>query len=180
MPKQKLTWKTVRRKVSALKGMPRNPRTLTDDERKQLTRSIEKFNLVEIPAIDTDNTILAGHQRVAVLIDLGRKDETIDVRIPSRKLSAAERREYNIRSNKNTGEWDLDILQEDFKPKQLVDYGFTQSELTELFAGAEPEEKSVTFAAKNHYRIVIECKTKNEQTKIYRTLAKQGIECKLK
>jgi len=92
MPKQKLTWKTVRRKVSALKGMPRNPRTLTEERKRQLTRSIEKFNLVEIPAIDADNTILAGHQRVAVLRDLGRKDETIDVRIPSRKLSAAERR----------------------------------------------------------------------------------------
>jgi DNA modification methylase len=87
---------------------------------------------VEIPAIDTDNTVIAGHQRISVLIDLGRQNETIDVRIPSRKLTAAERREYNIRSNKNTGEWDLEILQEDFDHKELQAFGFSTAELEDL------------------------------------------------
>jgi hypothetical protein len=134
-----LTWITVRRKVSELKGMPRNPRRLTDEQRAQLTESIQKFNLVEIPVIDRDNTIIAGHQRVSILIALGRQDETIEVRMPSRKLTDAERREYNIRSNKNTGEWDIDILREDFSALELQSFGFSMPELKDLRIEVEPD-----------------------------------------
>jgi hypothetical protein len=174
-----LTWKTVRRKVSELKGMPRNPRKLTDEQRAQLTKSIQKFNLVEIPAIDTDNTVIAGHQRISVLIDLGRQNETIDVRIPSRKLTAAERREYNIRSNKNTGEWDVEILASDFKAEQLNDYGFSENDLTGIFK-TDQKTKQVAFTANDHiYEILIECKNERHQKEIYKMLTAKGIECKI-
>jgi site-specific DNA-methyltransferase (adenine-specific) len=121
--------------------MPRNPRRLTDEQRAQLTESIQKFNLVEIPVIDRDNTIIAGHQRVSILIALGRQDETIEVRMPSRKLTDAERREYNIRSNKNTGEWDTDILREDFSALELQSFGFSMPELKDLRIEVEPDVK---------------------------------------
>jgi hypothetical protein len=42
------------------------------------TKSLKRFNLVEIPVINLDDQILAGHMRIAILIELGRGDEVID------------------------------------------------------------------------------------------------------
>jgi len=128
---KKLTWTTEKRKISDLVPNPKNPRRLTDKQKTDLQKSIEKFDLVEIPAINADGTILAGHQRLKIMAALGRAKETIDVRVPSRKLTKAEEREYNIRSNRNTGEWDFELLAEEFEMGDLVEWGFSEDELTE-------------------------------------------------
>lgn len=120
----KLTWRTEQRKVSDLVPFAGNPRRLTEKQLKDLRKSLEKFDLVEIPAIDADNKIIAGHMRLKILAQLGRTDEMIDCRVPSRKLTEAEFLEYNLRSNKNTGDWDWDKLANEFDEALLVDVGF--------------------------------------------------------
>ncbi len=107
---KKLSWKTIQKTVNELVPQDINPRAITDKQMSDLTRSLKKFNLVEIPAIDTDGTILAGHQRIKVLKVLGRGDELIDVRVPNRKLTEKESKEYLIASNKLGGDWDFDAL----------------------------------------------------------------------
>ena len=135
-----LSWKTERRKISTLIPYDKNPRRLTEAQAAQLTKSLERFNLVEIPAINTDGVIIAGHQRLSVMKALGRGDEVVDVRVPNRKLSAPELKEYNLRSNKNTGEWDLGILASDFDIEMLKDIGFTDAELAKIpFAGLDDD-----------------------------------------
>ena len=125
-------WKTEKRKLSDLVPASYNPRKLTEKQYQNLKDSLEKFGLAEIPAINTDNLVLAGHQRLKVLTDIFGKDHEIDVRVPNRKLTDAEAKEYNIRSNKNTGEWDWDILANDFEITDLIDWGFKEEELTGL------------------------------------------------
>jgi hypothetical protein len=120
-----ITWHTEIRVVKDLKPCKSNPRQITKEQMEQLKRSIEKFDYVEIVAIQPDNTIIAGHMRIKALIALGRKNETIDVRVPNRQLTKDEMREYLIRSNKNTGEWDWDSLSADFDLHDLCDWGFT-------------------------------------------------------
>ena len=127
-----MIWTTEKRNAKDLISLPYNPRKLSDKQRKDLEESLEKFNLVEIPAINLDNKIIAGHQRIMILIALGRGDEEIDVRVPNRMLSEAEVKEYNIRSNKNTGEWDLDTLKANFDLTELLGWGFTHAEFNEL------------------------------------------------
>lgn len=126
-----LEWHTEQRAIKELTPAEYNPRKLTDKQRGDLEKSIKKFNLVEIPAINLDNTLLAGHQRVALMVDLGRGDEVIDVRVPNRQLTDEEAKEYNLRSNKNTGEWDMDKLFA--MPKGLLEeVGFDNKEIQKL------------------------------------------------
>ena len=101
---KKLIWHTERRKIKDLVPFEGNPRTMTDKQTEDLRKSLNRFNLVEIPAIDTNNKIIAGHQRLKIMQLLGRDQKEIDVRVPNRKLTEAEFKEYNLRSNKNTGE----------------------------------------------------------------------------
>ena len=76
---------------------------------------------------------MAGHQRVAILQLLDRGNERIDVRVPNRKLTKAEFEEYNLRSNKNTAEWDYSILSEEFGAELLSYIGFDEEELNKMF-----------------------------------------------
>ena len=127
-----LTWHTEVRKVDDLVPYEKNPRTLSDKQREDLEASITKFNLVEIPAINTDNTIIAGHARLKIMQLLERGAEEIEVRVPDRKLTKSEFEEYLLRSNKNTGSWDYDLLKE-FDTSFLLDIGFDDSDLSDIW-----------------------------------------------
>ncbi|MHA1280300.1 MAG: DNA modification methylase [Candidatus Helarchaeota archaeon] len=130
---EKLVWHNEIRKPNDLLPYEENPRQMTEEQALQLKKSLEKFNLVEVPAIDTDNKICAGHQRVKILQLLGRGDEDIDVRVPNRKLTDEEFREYNARSNRNTGDWNWDMLANCFDKDELVEWGFDKLELSKEF-----------------------------------------------
>ena len=121
-----INWTTVQKKVDDLLPAEYNPRRMTDEQAAQLEKSLNKFGLAEIPAINTDGTILAGHQRMAMLKRMGKGDELIDVRIPNRELTDEEAKEYNLRSNKNTGEWDFDKLLS-MNEELLKDVGFDEA-----------------------------------------------------
>jgi hypothetical protein len=125
----KLEWITERRKISDLIPYEQNPRILTKKQADDLKKSLLKFNLVEIPVIDTRDRIIAGHQRLNIMQMIGRGEEEIEVRVPNRELTEKEFREYNIRSNKNLGEWDFDVLANSFDTSDLIEWGFEPYEL---------------------------------------------------
>jgi len=126
----KLVWHNEKRKISDLIHFEGNPRQMTKKQADDLKKSLEKFNLVEIPAIDTDNKIIIGHQRLKILQLLNRGEEEIDVRIPNRKLTEEEFREYNIISNKVGGSFDFDLLAN--FGGDLLDVGFSSKEIDKI------------------------------------------------
>lgn len=127
-----LEWYTTQRKVSELIPCDFNPRQISDAELLKLKNSLEKFNLVEIPAIDIDNVLLAGHQRIAAMFILERGDEIIDVRIPNRKLTEEEFKEYMLRSNIHNGEFDWSKIEEFFQDIDLEGIGMDISAFSEF------------------------------------------------
>jgi len=126
---QPLEWYNEKRKVKDLVPYEFNPRKLTEDRKQLLINSINKFNLAEVPAVNTDNIIIAGHQRIKVLMELGRGDEMIDVRVPNRSLSNSEFKEYNLVSNIPVGFWDVDVLQEHFADIDIEALGLVMSDI---------------------------------------------------
>lgn len=138
-----LKWHTEQRKVNDLIAYDKNPRFLTPEQEIDLTNSLKKFDLVEIPAIDLDNTLIAGHQRTTIMYKLGRGDELIDVRVPNRKLTEAEFKEYNIRSNANTGSWDVQLLATEFDVPDLTDWGLDISKMKGFVTEGVDEEKEI-------------------------------------
>ncbi len=127
-----LTWHTETRTVDDLVPNAKNPRSLSDKQRADLEASITKFNLVEIPAINTDNQVLAGHARLKIFQALGRGQEKIDVRVPNRTLTEKECEEYLLRSNKNTGSWDYELLKA-FDTEFLLEIGFDDTDLSNIW-----------------------------------------------
>ncbi|MDX5511360.1 MAG: DNA modification methylase [Hymenobacteraceae bacterium] len=137
-------WETVQRRVKDLVPYEYNPRILTEERKQKLRESFEKFNLVEIPAINLDNVLIAGHQRIKILLDLERGDELIDVRCPNRMLTETELKEYNITSNVPVGFWDRDVLEEAFADIDLESLGLNITEIQlpdSIMKELRPEEE---------------------------------------
>ncbi len=136
----KLQWHTETRKVSALIPNDKNPRVMSPKQIEDLKKSLRKFNLVEIPVVDRDNKVIAGHQRLMVLKLLGREDEKIEVRVPNRKLSKQEYDQYLLSSNRIHGDWDWDGLAANFNIDTLLSSGFDDTDLSHLFDDLEVED----------------------------------------
>jgi len=152
-----LTWHNEKRKVKDLAPYKNNPRILSDFQANKLKKGLEKFNLVEIPAIDTDNKIIAGHQRIKMLTLLGRGNEEIDVRVPNRKLTKREFEEYNLASNAIQADWDLEALKS-FDTDMLLNI-FDENTLSHIWddnLGIEDDE----FDAEKAIEEIKEPKTK--------------------
>ena len=121
---KQLKWQTKKVKVKDLVQLDINPRKISEEKKQKLVESLEKFNLVEIPAVNSDLQIIGGNQRVTALLLVGRGDEEIDVRFPNRKLTKKEVKEYAIISNTHAGEFDFEMLDLEFADIELEDIGF--------------------------------------------------------
>lgn len=174
---EQLTWTTEKRKVKELIPWDKNPRTMTRKQAEELKKSLEKFNLVEIPAINLDNKLVAGHQRVSILHVLGRGEEEIDVRVPSRMLTEEEFKEYNLRSNKNTGEWDFDALANNFSMDMLKKVGFNAQSLLlekksagqtlEAFLLEHKKDVKLNIKVTDQKRVIAELTVKDGKTRSF-------------
>ena len=75
--------------------------------------------------MERKNIIIGGHQRTKVWQDLG--NDTIPC--VELDLTLDQEKELNIRLNKNTGEFDFDMLANYFDEGQLLDFGFNPDEI---------------------------------------------------
>lgn len=129
---EQLDWSTQQRRVIDLLPYAYNPRKMTAQQSRKLRESLEKFGLVEIPVMNADGTLIAGHQRCKALIQLGKGDTLVDVRVPNRQLTDGEFKEYNIASNAIKGDWVDEILREHFEDVDLADFGISLAEMEDL------------------------------------------------
>ena len=174
MAKQ-ITWHNEKRKISQLIPTENNPRQLTDKQKQDLKKSLSKFNLAEIPAINTNNKILAGHMRLKILQEL-KGDIEIDVRVPNRELTEKEANEYIIRSNKNTGSWDFDILKSEWDQDELLSWGFESFEFG-IDSNIETEDKSLGLT--NKFQLILDFENETELKLEYEKHKKDGYKCQV-
>jgi len=123
-----IVWKIEKRKIKDLKPHPKNPRKLSKHDADNLKRNLKKFGLIDKPIITQDGLIIGGHQRISVLKKMGHKE--VDCEVPDQALSDKDIEELNIGMNRIHGEFDYDILANQFEVEDLLNYGFTEEELS--------------------------------------------------
>ncbi len=133
-----IEWHIESRKLKDLHPHPKNPRQLTKDQERQLKMSIETFGMAEALVINTDNMIIGGHQRYNILKKLKFKEANCWV--PSQTLTDIQCDELCVRLNRNHGDFDYDVLANEFELCDLLDWGFRPEEL-ELIAPEEIESE---------------------------------------
>ena len=132
----KTTLNLQERLLSELHPADYNPRVALkpgDPEYENIKNSIEAFGYVDPIIVNSDGTIIGGHQRYNVLLDLGY--DTAHVVIVD--LDKNAEKALNVALNKISGEWDdeklCDLLQDlDLSGYDFSLTGFTRSELDGL------------------------------------------------
>lgn len=120
-------------KASELKPAEYNPRRWDEKATNQLSESIKRFGMVDPIIVNSAqsrrNIIIGGHFRFEVAKKLGiTQIPVVYVNIPD----IEKEKELNIRLNRNTGEFDWDLLA-DFDESFLSDIGFSSEELDDIF-----------------------------------------------
>lgn len=118
---------------------PRIPLKPGDPEYEALAASIEQNGYIEPIVVNSDYTIISGHQRRTVLMDLGRTEADViivDIQDPDKEKAA------NIALNKITGRWDEKALYDILISLDIAGYnleatGFTTTDLNELFTNID-------------------------------------------
>ena len=124
--------------VSVLKPAEYNPRKKLkkgDKEYEKIKNSIEEFGFADPLVVNKDMTIIGGHQRLTVAMDLGYKV------VPCAIVDVDKVREkaLNIALNKITGAWDEQMLADLLTDLKEADYdldwtGFDAAEVDQLFS----------------------------------------------
>ena len=124
-------------KIDTLIPAKYNPRKALkpgDAEFEKIKNSITEFGYVDPIIVNSDMTIIGGHQRWSVLKTLGYTEvDCVVIEIDKTKEKA-----LNIALNKVTGEWNKELLADLIKDLQSLDYdvsftGFDPPEIDELF-----------------------------------------------
>jgi DNA modification methylase len=131
--------------IATLKPYPKNARTHSKKQIRQIADSITRFGFTNPVLIDKENTILAGHGRVEAAKLLGRQDVPC---IRLEHMTPQQKRAYVLADNKlalNAG-WDEDLLAEELKELLLQDEftidvtGFSIAEVDHIIENSFKEE----------------------------------------
>lgn len=109
--------------IASIHGNTKNPRYIRDKEFKELVKSIKEFpKMMEARPIivDENDIILGGNMRYKAALELGFTDVHI-IRITD--ATEEQKREFIIKDNVSKGEWDWDMLANEWDGEQLVDWG---------------------------------------------------------
>jgi DNA modification methylase len=109
-------------KIQNVKLNPNNPRLIKDDKFKKLVQSIKDFpemlNIRPI-VVNQDMIILGGNMRYKACKEAGLKE----IPIIKTDLTEDQQREFLIKDNTSGGEWDWEVLANDWDSEQLEAWG---------------------------------------------------------
>ena len=159
-------------KASKLKPATYNPRQISTKQYKDLKNSITKFGLVDPIIVNKDFTVIGGHQRLKVLNEM--QTDTIPCVVLD--LSKEKERELNVRLNKNTGDFDIDILANEFDIDELVDWGFKH---IDLGLNVDKIEEDLSDKLDLQFKLEVELISEKEQEALYNDLTKKGYKCRI-
>ena len=102
---------------------PTNPRTIKEGKFRKLVNSIQEFpEMLELRPIvvSKDMEILGGNMRYQACKEVGLKEVYI---IKADKLTEKQIEEFIVKDNVGFGEWDWDVLANDWDVKELEEWG---------------------------------------------------------
>lgn len=108
-----------------IEGLPKNPRIIKDDKFRKLVKSIEDnpemTSLREILVYPYGDkyVVIAGNMRLKAMKELGYKEAPCKI-IPE-ETTVEQLKAYTIKDNSGFGEWDFDMLNEEWDLNLLED-----------------------------------------------------------
>ena len=110
-------------KLTDIKSNPNNPRIIKDDKFKKLVASIKEFpQMLSLRPIvvNDDMIVLGGNMRLKACKEAGLKEVSV---IKASDLNEEQQKAFIIKDNVGYGEWDWDMLANEWDAEELVEWG---------------------------------------------------------
>ena len=110
-------------KISAIKSNPNNPRLIKSQKFEKLVNSIKQFpQMLELRPIvvNNDMVVLGGNMRLKACKEAGLTEVPI---IKASELTPEQEKEFIVKDNVGFGEWDWDILANEWDADLLEEWG---------------------------------------------------------
>lgn len=127
-------------KLYKIKGNPNNPRIIKDVKFKKLVNSIKEFPemLEKRPiVVDENYMILGGNMRTKACKEAGLKEVWVDI---AKGWSDEQKAEFIIKDNSGFGEWDWDLLANEWDVDKLNDWGLDLPPMFDEVLEAEEDD----------------------------------------
>jgi hypothetical protein len=108
-------------KISEVKTNPKNPRLIKDDKFRKLVKSIQEF-----PQMLELRPVLGGNMRLKACKEAGMKEVFI---VKAENLTELQKDEFIVKDNVGFGEWDWDMLANEWDTELLNDWGLFVPEM---------------------------------------------------
>jgi len=146
-------------KISQVKNNPNNPRVIKNDDFRKLVKSIKEAPwMLQLRSIivNDDNIVLGGNQRLRACKEAGLKEVYI---IKASSLTEEQQREFIVKDNISSGEWDWDALANEFEAEKLEEWGLElpiDERIDEMEEDEEIElEQSVQLEPPKEYILIM-------------------------
>lgn len=152
---------------------PSNPRFIKDTKFAKLVKSIKDFpEMLALRPIIVDEymIVLGGNMRLKACIEAGLKRVPI---IKASMLTADQQKEFIIKDNVGYGEWDWDILANQWDEHLLNDWGL-EVPVFEPSVEPEPEESPVDL-----FLVELTFNDEESRQKAYTELIEKGYNVRL-
>jgi len=110
---------------------PKNPRVIKDSKFIKLVNSIKEFpEMLEKRSIVVDESmmVLGGNMRLKACKEAGLKKVWVDV---AEGWTDKQKKEFIIKDNVGFGEWDWDLLANEWETNELSDWGVDSFEFSD-------------------------------------------------
>lgn len=129
--------------IKEVKENPDNPRSIQKHKFNKLVNSIKEFpEMLKLRPIvvDDNNVVLGGNMRLKASIKAGLTEVWIE---KASDLTPEQQKEFIIKDNSSFGDWDWDVLANEWDTEKLNDWGLDVPVLNEK---AEIEEQEIEFS----------------------------------
>ena len=130
-------------KISQIRPNPNNPRLIKDDRFAKLVKSIRDFpQMLELRPIvvNDDMIVLGGNMRLKACKDAGLTEVPV---IKASQLTPEQQREFIIKDNLGYGEWDWELIANEWDAEQVTDWGLDIPDF-KIEADAQEDDYEVT------------------------------------
>jgi ParB-like chromosome segregation protein Spo0J len=160
--------------ISEVKTNPSNPRVIKDDKFRRLVQSIISFpQMLEIRPIvvNNDMIVLGGNMRLRACQEAGLKEVSI---IKADDLTIEQQREFIIKDNVGFGEWDWEILANEWNADELNEWGIDLPKFE-----SEEETKEHQEDSQLSWFLNIRCDNEQQTNELYEKFISEGYDVKI-
>jgi len=164
-------------KLSKIKKNPANPRLIRDEKFARLKKSLKEFPqmmALRPIVVDADGVILGGNMRFEALKANGLKEVPDEWVKRADDLTPEQKQEFIIKDNSGFGEWDWDLLANEWSDLPLSDWGVDIPEVT----AANEEDATSGEGAGDQFMVLIECESEQEQAEMLERFNAEGLKCR--